>query len=108
MTGAWWIAAALVAALAWIAAFPHLAAQYGLAGDAANPIGIGLWVINCGAVWLALRLRARLRATGSGKTWARFDRPGTSLAFRMAAAIALALSICVVGLLIAWLRVLFA
>ncbi len=103
MRGLWWALAALVAAIAWNAAFTHLMARAGASLNAANPIGFGLFVLNCLAVSLALRLRTQLKSTGSGATRARFDTPGTMLAYRMVAAVALALTIAVPGLLIAWI-----
>ncbi len=103
MTRLWWSLAALVAAIGWNAAFTHLMARVGASLNAANPIGFGLFVIHCASVWYALRLRKQLRETGSGQTRARFDRPGTMIAYRLIGALALALTIAVPALLIAWI-----
>jgi hypothetical protein len=102
-----WTLAAMVAAIAWNGAFTHLMERAGVPLPTANPIGIGMFALHCGSFWGALRLRSRLRATGTGDTRARFDRPGTMIAYRLIGALALALSVAVLGLLIAWVRPLF-
>jgi hypothetical protein len=102
-----WTLAAISSAVAWLGAFAQLLTDRGMEIATASPIGFGMFLIHCGAVWLALRLRARLHATGSGSEVARFDRPGTSFAFRMTGALAVALSICAPALIVAWVRPLF-
>ncbi len=71
--------------------------------QAASTIGLGMFVIHCASVWFALRMRRNLRATGSGKTRARLDRPGTLIAYRLVGALALALSIAAPMLIVAWI-----
>ncbi len=107
MRGVLWTLGALCAAVAWNGAFAWMLADRGFSIKATSPIGLGMFVVHCASVWFALRLRRELRATGTGKTRARFDRPGTMFAYRMVGALALALSVAVPGLLIAWARPLF-